>query len=261
VEKAARLKNVSGSRGIQSVEIGLKLLHALMQAPGALTLSELSEISDMPASKAHRYLASFQREQLVHQDSETGKYDLGLMALRLGVAALARVDLVTLISNKMQVLADETGVTALLNVWSARGPIIIKITHSRRSFVSSLGLGSVLPVLRSATGRVFLAFLPSSLTSEVVGRELDMLKNQPLPPQECYSKDDIDALISSARANGLAAVDGHVIPGLCAIAAPVLNTQGEAAAVITLIDNNTELPRLDSEVAQKFKAFCEALSV
>jgi len=261
VDEIVQPTGLTGSRGIQSVETGLRLLHALIEAPGALSLSELSEKSDMSASKAHRYLASFQREQLVRQDAETGKYDLGLMALRLGVAALARVDQVTLASNRLQSLADNAGATALLNVWSAHGPIIIKIVHSRSTFVTSLGIGSVLPVLRSATGRICLGFLPESITLEAVERELDILKNQPLPSDESYSKKDIEDLITSARATGLAAVDGHVIPGLRAIAAPVLNTQGEAAAVITLIDTNPELPRLDSEIGQKLKAFCQEISV
>lgn len=261
MDKEADPKSLSVSRGIQSVEIGIRLLHVLIEASGALTLTQLSELSGMTTSKAHRYLASFQREQLVRQDPETGKYDLGLMALRLGVAALARVDLVTLAGNSLQNLADDVGCTALLNIWCDQGPIIIKIAHSRRTFVTSLGLGSVLPVLSSATGRVFLAHLPDAITDDVVAQELEILKHQPLLSQESYSKAGIKKTTASVKNTGLAAVDGYVIRGLRAIAGPILNTQGEAVAVITLIDSNPDLPHPDKEIGQKLKAFCEELSV
>lgn len=55
--------------GIQSVEVGFSLLQALGQAPGPLMLRDLARAAGMSAAKAHRYLVSFQRLQLVVQDA------------------------------------------------------------------------------------------------------------------------------------------------------------------------------------------------
>ncbi|MEL6792802.1 MAG: helix-turn-helix domain-containing protein, partial [Pseudomonadota bacterium] len=46
-------------RGVQSVRVGVELLNALARNPGPMTLSRLAAELDMPAAKAHRYLASF----------------------------------------------------------------------------------------------------------------------------------------------------------------------------------------------------------
>jgi len=74
--------------GIQSVEVGFGLLQALGEAAGPLMLRDLARAANMSAAKAHRYLVSFQRLQLVVQDAATTRYDLGPAALKLGLAAL-----------------------------------------------------------------------------------------------------------------------------------------------------------------------------
>ncbi|MGH7881261.1 MAG: helix-turn-helix domain-containing protein, partial [Candidatus Binataceae bacterium] len=72
---------VENRRGIQSVEVGIALLKALKDAPGSSTLTTLSEMARMPASKAHRYLASYVRAGLVRQDLANRRYELGPLAL------------------------------------------------------------------------------------------------------------------------------------------------------------------------------------
>src|SRR3569832_902371 len=82
--------------GIQSVEVGFSLLEALSRADGPLMLRDLAAAAGMSAAKAHRYLVSFQRLQLVVQDDSSTRYDLGPSALKLGLASLSRLDAVRL---------------------------------------------------------------------------------------------------------------------------------------------------------------------
>jgi DNA-binding IclR family transcriptional regulator len=70
----------------------VRLLRALADAQSALSLKDLAASAAMPASKAHRYLVSFGRSGLVTQDAVTGRYDLGPLALTVGLAALGRVN-------------------------------------------------------------------------------------------------------------------------------------------------------------------------
>src|SRR5688572_32868742 len=72
-------------KGIRSVEIGLGVLDVLARAGGPLALKEISRLTRLSASQAHRYLASLMRRDMVVQDAATGHYDLGVMALRLGL--------------------------------------------------------------------------------------------------------------------------------------------------------------------------------
>jgi DNA-binding IclR family transcriptional regulator len=225
-------------RGIQSVEVGIPLLTALQAAPGPLTLTELSEATEMTASKAHRYLASYVRAGLVRQDGSTRRYELGPLALSLGLAALTQLDLVSLAGEAARDIRDTTGLTTLLSVWSARGAVIVAWLRGVQPVITSLTLGSILSPLSAATGQVFLANLPRAITAEAVRIE-QRLRHQskmvgPTEPQ-------IEDLISRVRRQGAAWVDSGFIPGLRAFSCPIIDYQGEAVAAITLISATEDI--------------------
>ena len=113
-----------GSRGIQSIDTGIRLLEVSGEAEGPLALKELSARAELDPSGAHRYLASFVRCGLVTQGADS-RYDFGPLALRLGLAAMQRSDPVQATERALPGLVAETGFTALLAVWSNRGPTIV----------------------------------------------------------------------------------------------------------------------------------------
>ena len=57
-------------RGIQSIEVGGQLLHALAHAGRPLALKDLAREADMTPAKAHPYLVSFGAVGLVEEDHE-----------------------------------------------------------------------------------------------------------------------------------------------------------------------------------------------
>ena len=113
-------------QGIQSIEVGARILQALTQASRPQMLKDLAAAADMPAAKAHRYLVSFARMGLVEQQADTGLYDLGSFALALGLGALARLEPVTVAAPALAELREETGQTVALAVWANRGPTIVR---------------------------------------------------------------------------------------------------------------------------------------
>lgn len=217
----------SRSRGVRSVEVSVSILVALARHDGPMTLNQIAREVDMPAAKAHRYLASFIDTGMVHH-RHSGTYDLGPLAATIGLAAMTRVDLINRVTAGLESLVEETGRTAQLSVWGDRGPTIIRWERSARALITTLGLGSTLPLLSSATGQVFLAFSPSRVTGPLLEEEL---RSHPTPPEP----ERINALVEQVRSAGVAGVDQGFIPGLFALAAPVLNWQGEADAVVTLV--------------------------
>ena len=93
-------------RGIQSIDVGGRLLHALARSAGAMMLKEMAEAADMPAAKAHAYLVSFCKLGLMEQDAATGRYDLGPLALELGLVSLNRLDAVKIATRAMAGLSQ-----------------------------------------------------------------------------------------------------------------------------------------------------------
>ena len=114
-------------RGIQSIDVGGRVLAALTRSSGAMMLKELAEAAGMPAAKAHAYLVSFCRLGLVEQDAVSGRYDLGAFALELGLLALNRLDAVRVATNEMTGLAARTGHSTAIAVWGNHGPTVVRL--------------------------------------------------------------------------------------------------------------------------------------
>src|SRR5690349_12864168 len=98
-------------RGIQSVEVGGRLLVALANAGRPMALKDLAEAASMSPAKAHPYLVSFGKLGLVAQDGASGRYGLGALALQLGLISLHQFDPVRLATPRLRELALELGHT------------------------------------------------------------------------------------------------------------------------------------------------------
>lgn len=250
-------KEAATSGGIQSLDAALRVLGVMARHEGAITLTDLAREADMPPSKVHRYLASFLHAGLVAQGGRSGKYDLGRGAIDLGLAALARHDFVNEPSAHLSELRDETGLTVLLSVWGAGGATVVRWERAASPIVTSMGLGTTLPLLNSSTGRVFLAYGPRPPMEAMIQTELDRARATPAIASDLdLTRAGLDALTARVRAKGYSTVHGDYIPGLVAVAAPLLDWQGEAQAVVTLIGTNRESIRDGSPEITHLVSFC-----
>lgn len=250
------------SNGIQALDAALRVLAEMGRLNGPATLSDIARACDMPPSKVHRYLASFQQAGLVEQTERSGRYDLGRGAALLGLSAIARHDFVNRASDALPDLSASTGMSALLSVLGNEGATVIRWERAASPAVTSIGLGTTLPLLKSATGRVLLAWAPRAPLQSILETEIRLAQRNPnMFPDITPTTAGIEKLNAETRAKGYCSVDGRFIPGLVAIAAPILDWQNEAQAVITLVgtDPATTLP--ESKAVAALLAFCNAQSV
>ena len=220
--------------GIQSVEVGFSLVEALAQASGPLMLKDVAAAAGMSAAKAHRYLVSFQRIGLVTQDERNSRYDLGPAALKIGLASLARLDPVRLARERIPALLETLNHTLAIAVWGNHGPTIVHWEESAQSVTANLRLGDVMPMLASATGRCFAAWLPREATAPLLEPEVERARRSqrqdlPLTPEA------IDAMLTDVRARGTARVVDTVLPGIVAFCTPVFDSSGHIVLGLTTL--------------------------
>jgi DNA-binding IclR family transcriptional regulator len=211
------------SQGVQSIEVGGRLLRVLSAAGGPMMLRDLAAAADMPPAKAHRYLASYTRLGLVEQQAASGHYDLGAFALELGLGALARIEPLQVADPVLRELRDEIGETVAIAVWANQGATIVRWLGANTPVAASLRVGSVMPLTRSATGNAFLTWLPEVQTRALVRAELEENRRLRLAPA---SAADVERAVADARRHGLARTS-HFIPGISGIAAPVFTHTGD----------------------------------
>jgi DNA-binding IclR family transcriptional regulator len=245
-------------QGIQSIEIGGRLLGALAGAARPLMLKELAAAAQMSAPKAHRYLVSLVRTGLVEQDAASGRYDLGAFALELGLASLARLDPVRLGLEAIERLRDAIDVTVALAVWGDRGATVVRWLESSQPVNAALRTGAVLPLTRSATGRSFLTFVPPSATAALVKAELAVNAREGLGPK---TRAAVDQIVAETRARGIARSENELMQGISGLAAPVFDANGAMVlAMIALGYAGAFDARPDGDTAKALRAAAAELS-
>ena len=229
--------------GIQSVEVGFALLDVLAQAPGPLMLRDLAARADMSAAKAHRYLVSFQRLGLVVQDGATTRYELGPATLRLGLATLSRLDAVKMARERLPALGEDTGQTLALAVWGNHGPTLVHWQESPLAVPVNLRLGDVMPMLSSATGRCFAAFLGHGVGSDqarvLIEREMVQARQsgrRDVPTDERQ----LQAMVQETRQQGLGRVKNVLLPGIAGFCAPVFDADGHLALGVVSLGSSAD---------------------
>ncbi|SDQ82561.1 IclR family transcriptional regulator [Paraburkholderia tuberum] len=214
--------------GIQSIEVGFRLLDVLTHEPRAMMLRDLAQRAGMSPAKAHRYLVSFLRLGVVAQDPLSGRYELGGFALQLGLARLARVDGVKLARIALAELRDRLDLTVGIAVWGNQGPTMVHWMESSYPAKASLKLGDVMPLLSSATGLLFAAYLPSGKTAVMLERELTDSRRSSYSGAP-RTREEVDKVLAEVREHEAARVEGMLLPTIHAFSLPVFDSTGELA--------------------------------
>ncbi len=229
----ARAAERGERRSIQSIEVGGTLLQALVAHGVPMMLKDLARAADMPAAKAHPYLVSFGRLGLVEQDPLTGRYGLGPFALQMGLTALHGLDPLKAAMPEVARLADDIELNVAIAVWGNLGPTIVHIEECNKQIHVNMRPGTVMtPLLLSATGRVFAAFLPSRIVTPLLRDELAQLDAPEAGPLR-LSREAAETVLAEVREHRLARALGNPIPGINAFSAPVFNVGGKLALAIT----------------------------
>jgi DNA-binding IclR family transcriptional regulator len=238
--------------GIQSIEVGFRLLDVLTNEPRAMMLRDLAQRAGMSPAKAHRYLVSFLRLGVASQDPVSGRYELGGFALQMGLARLARVDGVRLARIALAQMRDRLDQTVGIAVWGTQGPTVVHWMESSHPAKASLKLGDVMPLLSSATGLLFAAYLPRSKTQPMLDRELAAMKQ---------TMADVEPLLAEVREHGAARVEGMLLPTIHAFCTPVFDSTGELAlGLIALGHEGTFDTRWGGEIDSALRECARGLS-
>jgi len=223
-----------GSTGIQSIENGTPVLRALVQAKEAMTLTAIAAASGMAPGKAHKYLASYIRAGLVVQNESGGRYDLGPFALELGVAAMRRINVMEIAQAALEDLRDALGHTVSLAIWANRGPTIMRIAETPEILSLTVRFGTVMPLLTSAFGRIYAAFLDRRLTQGLI--QVELADTTGIAARSgLRSLADVDSLLAEFRAHRMSLAENLSAPGRAALAAPIFDHNNRIVAAIAVI--------------------------
>lgn len=245
---------------VQSAQTGMVVLKGLANIGGDASLTALAaQVGESPA-KVHRYLVSLMQEGLVDQDPATQRYFLGPELIRIGLAAMRQAEPIRQAEPALVRLRERLGVTCFVAVMGNRGPTIMRIEEPGLPVTVNVRAGSVMSMLWSATGRVFLGLLDEAgvrqmAEAELAGATDDLRALLPAP-------DPIGTLRREVRAVRCASVRDTYLRGISAVAAPVFDFTGRVCAVITALGATGGFdPSADGAIAMAVRREAHATSL
>jgi DNA-binding IclR family transcriptional regulator len=219
---------------VQSAGTGMAVLKALAAMGGAASLTALASRLEESPAKVHRYLASLVDAELVRQEETTSRYVLGREAIFIGLAAMRQSDVLSLAPQALARLAESHDVSCFVAILGNHGPTIVRWVEPLQPVTVNVKVGSVMPMLWSATGRAFGAFSDAaSLFEETIRSELAEAtpeRRRLLPDRKA-----VDALFEEIRLLRCAPVRDVLLNGVSAVAAPIFDANERLCAVMTAL--------------------------
>jgi len=155
-----------------------------------------------------------------------------------GSSNVASLNAVHLARPCLEDLNRETDKTVGLGVWGNLGPTLIWWIEANRPLDVRLRCGMVLPLLGSATGKVFAAFLPADVTGPYLDAEVAAAQRH--DDQGLTSRGAVDAHLAEVRRTRLGVIDNAILAdinerGVNGFSAPVFDASGAIVLALTMM--------------------------
>jgi IclR family acetate operon transcriptional repressor len=209
---------------------GLDLLLALGEYPQGVGVSDLARDVGLSVSTVHRLLGTMVERKFASFNPSRRLYYLGLEVFELShkvslVHALSEVALPV-----MRRLSEATGEPSMLSVLQGEELIYLERVDGWRGVQIRGTVGERGPLHATSMGKVLLAFLPETEREEIMGQ----LTLEKLTLNTITDLPRLRDEVRKVRENGFAIADEEREEEIRAIAVPVINSRGNAAAAICI---------------------------
>lgn len=240
-------------RGIQSVEVGGRLLQALARQREPLGLTELAGEAQLSSAQAHTYLVSLTRLGLVKRDALTGNYEPGPLSLRLGLMHIEQQPVYRIAAPYAAALAEKIGLCVAICVAGVQGPTIVRYERSGSPLHVNLHIGTVMSLEATSTGRVFCAFCAPEQVAEMARSQTQSAEpaargRAAKGPASAEWRKRLDEI----RARGIERGIDAPSPGISSLSVPVFDAQQRLQLALTAIGSSGSIDvEWDGALAQQ----------
>ena len=212
---------------LSSVANSIRLLTSFSGEENELGITTLATRLRLAKSTVHRLAATLTSAGFLEQNSETGKYRLGVALFELGALVRRRMDVANEARPKLRELLEKTGETVQLGIVDHESVLYVYEMESRHAIRMAAAVGGRAPLHCTAVGKVLLAFQPVDYVKRVLSNGL-----KSCTPKTMTRRDEVLAMLEEVAAREDAIDDEESEPGLRAIAAPVRNPTGVVIAAL-----------------------------
>jgi len=208
-----------------------------LQEHESLTLTELSELLDLPTSTAHVYLKTLEREGFIIKTDR--RYRNGLKFLEYGGHVRQRYELYNAARQVMMGTAFETGERVGLGVEENGKRVLIALEDGSKAISDNVPIGEYTEMHWTGLGKCLLAHLPEERRGEIIEQsELSRATDNTIADPDMLREE-----LRTIRTRGYAIENEERRDGIRGIDVPILTPDDEIIGAIGL---TAPVSRLDA---------------
>lgn len=220
----------SGAAGSSALQKGFSLLEHLIAADRALTLAELVVQMDMPKATVHRLLINLEAAELLKRDLTGKRYVPGDRLARFSLRAVVFSARMSPVRAILERLVAEIGESINLGVLDGSSVAYVQRVECNWPLRTHLSAGSRVPLHCTATGKLFLALMPTARRTAL----LDEIELKAYSPNTITSRKRLDEELARIRDERMAVNNEEFMVGATGLSVPLIGIDGEMIAGLAL---------------------------
>ena len=205
---------------------GLSVIRAFTRDNATLSLSEVANLTALPAATARRCLMTL--EELGYVMRNGRQFLLRPKVLELGAAYIDSMNIDFLTKTHLEELARNTSDSAALCVLDGTDIVYVARTSIRTLMRLEAHVGSRFPAFATSVGRVLLA----GKSPAALQRYFDTATFEQLTSHTVVDPEELRRIIEKCRRSGYSAVKDELDYGVVALAVPVFDQRGHVVAAL-----------------------------
>jgi DNA-binding IclR family transcriptional regulator len=241
---------------VRAVERAVQILSSLDGEHPERGVSEIAQVTGLHKATAHRIVMTLLNCGFLERAADGEKFRLGLRVIELGLGALRDLDFRQVAFSYMQQLVERFQETCDLSIFDRGRVLYIEVVHSNHSLIIAASVGRHLPAYCTASGRVFLAFLPPGVVEPILSAPLAACTEKTITSPARLQEE-----LEATRQRGYGLDDEEFEVGVRAVSAPIRDIDGNVIAAISMPGPSERLtPERIPEIAQALMEAASAIS-
>ncbi len=214
---------------VRAIERALQILDCFDARNPDRGLTEISQLVGLHKATTHRIVITLLNSGYLDKSPDGQKYRLGLRLASLGSIVTSQMNLRRDSLPLMRELSSRFGETCDLSIFDNGGILYIEVLRSNHALNIAAAIGQRLPPHCTASGKVFLAYMPPGERAKYLEPPLASFTSKTIT-----SPSKLNQQFNAILEKGFALDDEEMEVGIRAISAPIFNREGKVVGALSI---------------------------
>lgn len=214
---------------VRAVERALQILGCFNDENPVRGVSEIAQAVGLHKATTHRIVTTLLNYGYLERADDDQRYRLGLRLAGLGFKVIRRMDLRREAIPYMNQLVEQWDEICDLSIFDEGRVFYVEVLRGSHALTISAAIGQRLPAHCTASGKLFLAYLPREELESILSKPIRAYTGKTITTPETLLQ-QFDAI----RRQGYSFDDEELEAGIRAVAAPIRNHKSEIIAGISI---------------------------